>query len=675
MKKRVKTQTLVLFLMPFFFILPFLVPSKEVGAEERKEVSLDFDDVDIRLFIRVISELTGKNFIINNKVRGKVTVLSPKKLTTEQAYEVFKSVLAVNGFTVVEAGKVTKIIPAQNMSGEALPVSTRKVLKGEDQFITQIMPLLYLDAKRLLPMLKPLLSRQATIFAPPSSDLLIVTDYKRNIRKIDRILDEIDIEIADEIIERLDLKYSPASVVSSKITQLLGAKYGKGRNGIRAVFFKILPLERINAIIAIASSDIMLQIRSIISKIDHPIPEGKSSLNVYYLENADAEDMVRILTETQKAMVSAIQEVSAAAPPQKTEAGGVVVGGKFKGPGKEISITADKSTNSLIIFARPEDYIFLRDMIKMLDIPRKQVFIETLILEASPSETFEFGTEWAAFKDVGHPLTSNARTGVIVGSKDGGALDTLLSSPGLLSLGSGFSLGAMGESLSVGNFNFPSLGVLIRAAESLRTVNILSRPQLLILNNEKASIIISENRPFETSTTSSPDVGVTQNIEYRDVGIILDITPHINEAGKIRLEISQEVSTLSGTGTIDRPITLKRVIETVVEVEDGHTVILGGLIQKQRDFSRSQTPCLGSLPFLGWAFKTVGIEDTKTNLLVFISPRVIESAKDADAVSIEKKEALENEIKSQNQEIEQEKPFFMDYDPRSKKNKKEEMVK
>ena len=647
----------------FFFFLAILVPQISVGVEERKEVALDFDDVDIKLFIRVISELTGKNFIIDNNVKGKITVLSPKKLTTEQAYEVFKSVLAVNGFTVVQSGEVTKIIPAANMSGYELPLSARRLLKGEDQFITQIMPLKYLDANGLQPLVKHLLSRQATIFATPSSDLLIITDYKSNIRKIDKLLDEIDIDISDLTVKRLDLKYSPANTVSSKITEILEAKHGKARQGTRAVFFKIVPLDRTNAVIAVASSDIMTEIRGILEKIDHPTPEGKSLLNVYYLENADAEDMVSILTQTQKAMAGATEGETVAIP-QQTEAGGIVTGGKIKGMGEDISITADKSTNSLIIYAKPDDYSSIKEMIKKLDIPRKQVFIEALIMEVSPDEQFNFGTEWEGFKDVGHPISSGSRAGVISGSKNSGALDSTLVE-GAVSLGSGFSLGLLGERITVGGFTFPSLSVLIRAVETLKTTEILSRPQLLVLNNEKANINISDNIPFQTTETILEGGGTSQNIDYRDVGIILDITPHINKAGKVRLEISQEVSTVSGGGST--PATRKRAINTVVEVNNGSTVIIGGLIQEQQDFSKGAMPCLGGLPFMGWAFKSISVTDSRKNLLVFISPRVIETAKDIETLSIEKREYMENEKKRNRELMESEKPFFMENAPKSTK--------
>ena len=275
----------VSFLLLGLLFLVLLAPQISLPQEDIKEVALDFDDVDIRLFIRVISELTGRNFIIDNNVRGKVTVLSPKKLTTRQAYEAFKSVLAVNGFAVVEAGEVTKIIPAQNMSGYGLPVGTQKVREGEDQFITQVMPLTYLDGKGLLPLLKPLMSRQATIFATPSSDVLVATDYKSNIKKLEKLLNEIDVEMLDETIERLELSHSSATIVATKITDILQAKYGKTRKGTRDVFFKIVPLERINALIAVASPNVMSQIKDILAKMDYPTPEGKSLLNVYYLEH------------------------------------------------------------------------------------------------------------------------------------------------------------------------------------------------------------------------------------------------------------------------------------------------------------------------------------------------------------------------------------------------------
>jgi len=334
--------------------------------------------------------------------------------------------------------------------------------------------------------------------------------------------------------------------------------------------------------------------------------------------------------------------------------------------GKDISITADKSTNSLIIYAKPDDYSSIKEMIKKLDIPRKQVFIEALIMEVSPDEQFDFGTEWEGFRDVGHPVTNQGRSGVIFGSENSGALDSLVTE-GDINLASGFSLGMLGESITVGGFSFPSLSVMIRAVETLRTVEILSRPQLLTLNNEPANINISENRPFETSSTATADVGVTQSIEYRDVGVILDITPHINKSGKVRLEVSQEVSTFSSAGTVSRPITLKRAIETVVEVNNGSTVVIGGLIQQQKDFSKGATPCLGGLPFMGWAFKNIGVTDTKTNLLVFISPRVIETEEDIETLSTEKREYMENERKRNRELMESEKPFFMEPDPESEK--------
>ncbi len=652
------------------------------GASEKKEVALDFDDVDIRLFIRVISELTGKNFIIDNNVRGKVTVISPTKLSTEQAYEVFKSVLAVNGFTIVETGKVAKIVPIQNINGLNLPVSTRRVVKSEDQFITQIIPLKFLNAKLMIPILKPMLSRQGNILAPPSSDMLIVTDTKSNIRKIEKVLDEIDLNMVNEIIDRLDLKYSTASLIAPKVTEVLNSKYGKARKGAREVLFKIVPLDRINALIVVASPDVMMEIRSIISKIDQPTPEGKGMLNVYYLENADAEEMVKILTQTKSAFRGVEEKpATASATAQKTEAGGRLVSGSARVFGKDITITADKSTNSLIIYAKPDDYNALKEIIKKLDIPRKQVYIQALIMEVSPNEDFNFGTEWAMFKDVGHPFTSDARTGIFGSSRvEGGSLDQLTGGgAGTIDLGNGFSMGILGESIRIGDFSFPSFELMVKAVESLKTTNILSKPQLMTLNNETATINISTNRPFQTTSTIIQGGGSTQNIEYRDVGIKLEITPHINKKGKIRLEINQEVSKLSGTVAENQPITLKRAIDTVVEVNNGGTIVIGGLIEKQRDFTRNAVPCLGGIPLLGWAFKTVGISDTATNLLVFIHPRVFETPEEAHTLSIEKKRYMEKQRSTSEQKIESEKPFFMEYEKKTntkeQKNKQKEEKK
>ena len=678
-------------LMLLFCVSALFAPGQASSAEEIKEVALDFDDVDVRLFIRVMSELTGRNFIIDNNVKGKVTVLSPKKLNIQQAYEVFKSVLSVNGFALVEAGQVTKIVPAQQMSGYELPIITDRITKGEDQYVTQIMPLKYLDAQGLLPVIKPLLSRQGSVFATPSGELLIVTDTKSNVKKTSELLEEIDIGIPDAIADKLDLKHASATDVAAKVSDILEIKYGKGRKGIRPAIFKVIALERLNAVLAVAPSDIFREITSLISKIDQPSPEGKSLLNVYYLEHAKAEDIVRILTETQKAMTSyaesrtttpttptrGARETTATDRPQRTEAGGTVVGGKFKALGKEISIMADKSTNSLIIYAEPDDYNTIREMIKKLDIPRKQVYIQALLMEVSPTEDFNFGTEWSAFKKAGS-YDGNQLYG-FGRQRSQGLIEQLIATAtgtGTATTGSvvnpGFSLGLLGEPITIGSFTFPSLSVLIQASESMSTINILSKPQLMTLNNEQAAINISTNRPFKTTETILEGGGTSQNIDYRDIGIKLKITPNINKFGKIKLEINLEVSRLQGAIALDQPITLKRAIDTVVEVNNRNTIVIGGLIDEQQDFSKDAAPCLGGLPALGWAFKTVGRSNTKANLLVFISPSVYEAPDDASSDTREKQDYMEKERTRQKQEVEQEMPAFLKFQPKFDENGKEE---
>jgi general secretion pathway protein D len=659
------------------FVFAFFAPPRAISAAEIKEVALDFDDVDIRLFIRVMSELTGKNFIIDNNVTGKVTVLSPKKLTIQQAFDVFKSVLAVNGFALVESEEAIKIVPSQHISGYELPVYSNKIPRPEDQFITQIMPLKYLDAQTLLPVIKPLLARQGSVFAIPSGDLLIVTDSKSNVRKVSEILDQVDIGISDAVVQKLDLKYASATDVTTKLGEILDLKYGKGRKGIRPSLFKVIALERINAILAVAPFDVLGEISDIISKIDQPSPEGKSLLNVYYLENAKAEDIVRVLTGTEQAMTSYAESRYSATTPtgaqtgtpsqRRTEAGGTVVGGKLKALGKEITILADKSTNSLIIYAEPDDYNTIKEMIKKLDIPRKQVYIQAIIMEVSPTESFNFGTEWLAFKEAGS-IDNKKIYGFGVGSTAGGPVQNLISGGASSISGTtastplppGFTLGVLGDSITVGNFTFPSLAVLINALESLKTTNILSKPQLMTLNNEEASINISTNRPFQTTETLITGGGTSQNIDYRDVGIKLKITPHINQSGKINLELNLEVSKLSGVETIpNQPITLKRAIDTVVEVNNHGTIVIGGLLEKQQDFSKTGLPCIANMPLLGWAFKTVGSTNTTTNLLVFISPTVYEKPEEAAPLSKEKKEYMDQGGTREKERSEEEKPFFM----------------
>jgi general secretion pathway protein D len=338
---------------------------------------------------------------------------------------------------------------------------------------------------------------------------------------------------------------------------------------------------------------------------------------------------------------------------------------------------ADKSTNSLIIFAEPDDYNTIREMIKKLDIPRKQVYIQALLMEVSPTEDFNFGAEWSAFKQTGSYDGADVFTVGRQGSQT--LIQSLLGSA--IGLGTttaaaaglpGLTLGVIGEPITIGNFSFPSLAVLTQAAESLNTINIISRPQLMTLNNEQASINISTNRPFRTTETLLEGGGTSQNIDYRDIGIQLKITPNINKVGKIKLDINLEVSRLQGTVAVDQPITLKRAIDTVVEVNNRNTIVIGGLIDEQQDFTKDAAPCLGSMPVAGWLFKTVGNRNTKTNLLVFLSPSVYDTPEDASAETRDKKEYMEKESNREKQGMDKEMPFFMQFKSKTNENVKEE---
>jgi len=298
-----------------------------------------------------------------------------------------------------------------------------------------------------------------------------------------------------------------------------------------------------------------------------------------------------------------------------------VTGGKFKALGKEISIMADRGTNSLIVYAEPDDYNTIKEMIKKLDIPRKQVYILALLMEVSPTEISTSAQNGLHTNTQGRwmerylflwqptrPGLIETLLGTLTGTGGSAATSTL---------GSGFSMGMLGEPITIGSFTFPSLAVLIEASESLKTTNILSKPQLMTLNNEQASINISTNRPFRTTETLITGGGTSQNFDYRDIGIKLQITPYINKGGKIKLELNLEVSKLAGAVAVDQPITLKRAIDTVVEVNNRNTIVIGGLIEEQKDFSKNAVPCLGGMPALGWLFKTTGTSNTKTNLSSF----------------------------------------------------------
>jgi general secretion pathway protein D len=371
-----------------------------------------------------------------------------------------------------------------------------------------------------------------------------------------------------------------------------------------------------------ASEDDTLRVRRLVDLLDKEIPRGEGDIRVYYLQNANAEDLAQVLT----ALPSKKGE-----GPQK---------GKAPVISKEAQIVADKATNSLVITANKDDYLILEDVIKKLDIARRMVYIEALIMEVNTNKQFTLGVQWQAGDDIGSYEDRNI--GGFAGSTPpGGLFPGFDPTTGTVSLNPGFSLGVLGEAITIGGISFPSIGAVIQAFQSDTDIHILQTPQLMTTDNEEAEIVVAENIPFLTRQEQSASGIDYSNYEFKDVGVTLKITPQINQERFVRLKIFQEVSQVVEQDEIGLPSTLTRKAETTVIIKDKHTVVIGGLIDEILTRGTYRVPCLGNIPVLGGLFKSQTRSKGKSNLFIFLTPHIIENPEEATAVYEEKKEYIE----------------------------------
>ena len=594
-------------------------------------VSIDFNNVDINVLVKFISEMTGKNFIVDQRVKGKVTIISPSKISVDEAYRVFESVLEVHGYTTVEAGKIIKIVPAPDARSKNIETRLREESSvAEDKVVTQLIPLKYANPSEVKKLLSPLVSKSSVILDYPPTNMLIVTDVYSNIKRLQKIVETIDIMGIGQELSILPLNHANAKDLVKILQSVFTARKTKSKKVAVTDTINFVADDRTNTLIVLASKTNTHRIKELVDMLDKETPKGKEGIHVYYLENAVAEDLAKVLQEL---------------PTQKSAQGSSKDPKKAPVISSEVIIKADKATNSLIIMAEREDYNFLETIIKKLDIPRSMVYIECLIMEVNLDKDFNIGTEWTAAGET----TYNGRQGAYGGGfsgQDPGYSNIAGMGGGISGVGTfppGLSLGVLGEFIEVGGIKFPSIAAVVQAYKKDKDVHILATPQLLTTDNEEASINVGKNVPFQTRSAAETGIETYSSYEYRDVGITLKITPHISKERYVRLTIFEEITKLDELATTspDRPTTLKRTIETTVIVNDQNTIVLGGLIDDSFSRTENKIPCLGDIPLLGWFFKSVSESREKTNLFIFLTPHVIENEEEAAAIYGKKKGSID----------------------------------
>jgi len=616
-------------------------PSMVPVAKSPTYLSMDFTDVDLPVLIKFMSEQTKKNFIFDERVQGKITIISPRRVTLDEAYNVFLYVLQAKGFTTVSQGNTIKIIAAREARQD--PIRTG-VSEGTApaEFITRLVPLQYLESTEVVPLVTPLVSKDGMVSAFGSSNTLMLIDSRANIDRIVTILAEVDSEGDSGILRIYPLSYALAADAAKTMSSLFveggpGAPSpvrGRSRVGLirpsRRVAVKFLPDTRTNSVIVFAGQEIQDEVADLLKKIDVPTSAGSGRINVYYLENADAEEVSKVL--------ASLSEKRAGAPPAVARPGAPpptvkdVLSAELEGG---VKVTPDKATNSLIIVASANDYETLVGVIKKLDIRRRQVFVEAAIMEIDVDKALDVGVEWRGAAEAG-----GGQDGAVIGGANfgiqGGMNDLLAGlaagSPFIFP-GSGLVAGGIGGSVILPDgTKIPAIAAVLRASQANNNLNILSSPHLLTQNNKEAEIVVAENIPFITSQSrdSTNLANVINSVERKDVGITLRITPHIHESEFVSLDIYQEASalkqdalTLAQSATVG-PTWTKRSTKTTVLVKSGDTVIIGGIIQDSVTKNVTKIPLLGDIPLLGYLFRFTSDQKKKTNLLIMLTPHIIQ---------------------------------------------------
>ena len=649
----------------------------ETVAPSRPPVylSMDFTDVDLPVLIKFISEQSKKNFIFDERVQGKITIISPRRITLEEAYNVFLSVLHVKGFATVEQGNTIKIIPMRDAKQESLPTEHGPGEEPDSKVITRLVPLQYVDVAEVVALLTPMISKDGLLTSFPASNTMIVIDSRANIDRLLKILAELDQEGTGSTLRIFPLRHASATEVAKMLDTLYQqsataptpgtrgrVRPGKARGGNAP---KFLPDTRTNSLLVLAVPDVLNDVEELIAKLDIPTPENTGKINVFYLENADAEETAKVLSSLAESTAAAGRPAVPGQPPATIKG---VITAELEGG---VKITADKATNSLIIIASPNDYQTLVDVIRKLDIRRRQVYVEALVMEISLDKARDVGVEFRGAAETGN-------NGAILGGTNfdfQGNLNSLLASLAsgnpLLFSGTGLiAAGIAGNVVLPDGTEVPAITAVLRAAQSRDNVNVLSSPHLLTMDNKEAEIIIAENIPFITSQSrdTSNLANVINTVERKDVGIILRITPHIHESEFVNLEIYQESSSVKGESLLSLasvgPTTTKRSAKTNVLVQNGNTVVIGGMMQESFNTLERKIPLLGDIPLLGNLFKFKSVSRKKTNLLIFLTPHVIKSPTEMQQVTEGHQEKMDRFIDQNKGEVER---IFPEMTPTEKK--------
>jgi general secretion pathway protein D len=638
-------------------------------AADKNLVTLNFVNADIEGVVKAVSEITGKNFVIDPRVRGTVNIISGKPIPRSRVYDVFLAALRVQGFVAIEDGGIVRIVPAADAKVFNSPTfgPQQAPHAAGDRIQTRIFKLKYEPAAQALATLRPLISPGNSITASTGSNSLVVTDYASNLQRIARIIEVIDQPAGTGPIV-IPLRYASALDVAQTVNRLFKAPQEQNRApGAQGSTqgMTVVADARSNSLLASSDNPAELsRLRNLVAIIDTPT-SAAGNIHVVYLQNAQAVEVAKTLRAIYAGNTQVTSEATgqqsasgAGAPPPGPQGGAMTVSSppgapNLMGGGGQIGFTpfenttggatapgiiqADPNTNSLIIDAPDAIYNNLRAVIQKLDVRRKEVYVQALIAEITSDRAAEFGIQWQDLNGV-----NSNQASAVGGTNFGIAGQNILSiSQNPTSAANGLNIGIIKGTVTIPGVSGQvlNLEVLVRALDTDANANILSTPTLLTLDNQEANIVVGQNIPIITGqyalsgTATSPTP--FQTIEREDVGLTLRIKPQITEGGIVRLQLYAEVSSIQNQNNPSGIITNKRSVQSVVQVNDGQIIVIGGLIQDAVTNTAQKVPLLGDLPVLGGLFRYDTREHTKTNLMVFLQPTIVAEAQNAEAMTNE----------------------------------------
>tara|TARA_B100001248_G_scaffold258777_1_gene243641 strand:+ start:611 stop:3109 length:2499 start_codon:yes stop_codon:yes gene_type:complete len=625
--------------------------------------SFDYPNADIADVVKAISELTGKNFIIDPNIRGKITILAPSQITKAEAYKAFLSALAMNGFTVVPYGNFLKIKSVNEAKRDSINTYSGSYSPDTDQLITRIIHLKHISAEEVNRSLRILVSPKGEMAPYPPTNSLIVTDFGANIQRIMSILGQLDVAGFEEQLAVIPIKHAKAKDIAELIEQIIdqeAAGSANNRNSRRsrfssrisrfngagsssgAAFSQVIPDERTNAIIVVGNNQGIDKIRGLVRRLDYPLnPEDAGGVYVYYMKHAEAKAIADVLNGVAQD-VKAQQEEDDGAPNNRRARNIELPDGTNETFfGGDVKITADESINSLIITANRQDYESVKNLLTKLDIPRNQVNVEVIIMEIAATGSRNWGMSTYKFEDTGNPDSNGiARTGFNAGNLNQMIQKDFSSDGFVLGFGGGdeIEIDIAGTDITI-----PNLISFISFIQSVTDANIMSQPNITVLDNTEATIEVGEKIPVAAEQTQTNQGATTISVQREPATLKLQIKPRISPGSNaVKLEIKQTISQLSNTTVKAQNLaenavaTSERNIETQIVVNNKDTAVIGGLMREEETFSERKVPFLGDIPVLGWLFKAKQTEKRKSNLVMFITPNIIRSVEDVRGLRTEK---------------------------------------